>query len=52
MVLFFCRMGESLKTLDYDTDGINIMDSNVNLTSEERKKFTEQVKAGKFISED
>ena len=53
MFLFFCRMGKSLKTLDYDTDGIRIMDSGDDgLTPEEKKKFADDVRKGNFIAAD
>lgn len=49
-MIFFCRMGKSIHTLDYETDHIEVMhDGNEGMTSEEIKEFQERVGRGEFI---
>jgi hypothetical protein len=46
-------MGESMHTLDCDTDHISLMDDGYgDMTPEEIKKFKEMVSRGEFISSD
>ncbi len=50
-MIFFCRMGTSLRTLDYDTDHISLMDDGYgDMSPDDIKKFKEMVSRGEFIS--
>lgn len=48
-MIFYCRIkGEGLHTLDYNTDGICLMDSGGKVS----KEFSDKVNRGEFIVSD